>query len=146
MFYDPSISPQIGDVLEFLYPIDNRFEVDPPELEWRQVRINHVQDLTTTPIDAAAVASDSTLRRGRWLVTGLDLERQVIRSFYLDWQHAKSLALALFVDGESVIIGEPSKPTAASRRVLGEACRKYLSSSNQAGEEDRFRLAVLLAS
>ena len=134
--------PKIGQKRVFEYPVINSHG-NITAVETREIIVTEVCDTSKTPIDAAAIAAAPFLRRGRWLVTGWDVRRGGIKSFYWDWQAPRPIKLALFADGESVATGETFPPTLAGCRVLGEICRKYVESQPGGGSASRFKLAAV---
>ncbi len=77
----PLIAP--GSLVEFRYPAANCHGVL-PRWERRRLRIQKVRDIRAEPLDPFTLAVSPALRRGQLLVTGLDLDKQAERSFYLD--------------------------------------------------------------
>lgn len=73
----------VGNVVSFFYPAAN-YEGARPDLEQRQIRITKVRDLRDEPLDLVTMTICPTLRRGTVLVTGLDLQKGVERSFYVE--------------------------------------------------------------
>ena len=72
-----------GRAYRFLYPRHN-FEGVRTGLEERRVLVEQVRDTTTEPLDTETLISNPLLKRGRWLVTGLDLDKDEERSFYVE--------------------------------------------------------------
>ena len=134
--------PKIGQKRIFEYPVINTLG-NLTAVETREIIVTEVCDTSKTPIDAAAIAAKPFLRRGRWLVTGWDVRRGGIRSFYWDWQAPRPVKLALFADDEQVAAGETFPPTLAGCAVLGETCRKYVESQPGGGGASRFKLAAV---
>lgn len=136
--------PKVGQKRVFEYPVQNKLG-EVTAVETREIIVTEVCDTSKTPIDAAAIAAKPLLRRGRWLITGWDVRRGGIRSFYWDWNSPRPIKLALFADGEKVADGETFPPTLAGSAVLGETCRKYVSSQPGGGGASRFKLAAVTA-
>lgn len=76
--------PQVGEVIEFLYPKKNHFGTR-AVLRKRRVKVEAVRDLTEEPLELADIVRRPLVRRGMVLVTGIDQEKKERRSFYLDW-------------------------------------------------------------
>jgi hypothetical protein len=74
----------VGKTISFDYPILNRFG-EPLHTRRRTMTITRIQDTQREPILWEAIEQAPKIRRGRWLVTGLDQELQAERSFYLDY-------------------------------------------------------------
>lgn len=94
-----------GMVLEFEYPTANYFGA---RLRWerRRLRVESVRDLAAAPLDPLTLTIDPQLRRGRWLVTGVDLDRGAERSFYLESMRD------MRSDGPPAAFGEPGHAVA----------------------------------
>lgn len=73
---------QPGRVYCFQYPRHNFHGVS-SGLEVRHVRVTELRDLTVQRLEQASVDVQPLLRRSRWLLTGLDLDKNLERSFYL---------------------------------------------------------------
>lgn len=67
----------------FLYPSIN-FACLPSKLEERRIVVRHVRDTEADPLDGETLDSNPFIKRGRWLVTGLDLDKFEERSFYVE--------------------------------------------------------------
>lgn len=67
----------------FYYPRYNYLGL-PPRLERRRVHVEVLRDLDDNPLDVTTCPRNPLLRRGRWLMTGFDLDREAQRSFYLE--------------------------------------------------------------
>ena len=74
---------QHGHDYSFLYPRHN-FHGVVSRLEPRRIRVESIRDLDADPLDPETSAIQPLVRRSRWLVTGLDLDKQAERSFYVD--------------------------------------------------------------
>jgi hypothetical protein len=72
-----------GQVVTFLYPAAN-YRGACERLEPRRLAVEEVRDLTATPLDPLTFVLDPQLRRGRVLVTGIDLDKCERRSFYME--------------------------------------------------------------
>jgi hypothetical protein len=79
------MKPKLGRkmVISFLYPCANYCGIR-PRLERRRLLVQEVRDVSRSPLDPVTLTREPQLRRGRWLVTGLDLMRGAERSFYLE--------------------------------------------------------------
>lgn len=141
---DSSGIPRVGQKRIFEYPVQNKLgEIE--RVETREIIVTEVCDTSKTPIDAAAIAAKPLIRRGRWLITGWDVRRGGIRSFYWDWNSPRPIKLALLVDGEQVATGDTFPPTLAGAKVLGKVCKKYIASQPGSGGASRFKLAAVTA-
>ena len=74
---------QPGRAYSFRYPRINYTGI-PSYFETRHVLITAVRDLRRQPLDPETRQLNPLLRRGRWLVTGRDLDRGAERSFYAE--------------------------------------------------------------
>lgn len=72
-----------GYAYSFLYPRYNYVGL-PDRTERRRIIVESVRDTKAEPLDAETVSINPSLRRGRWLVTGRDLDHDATRSFYTD--------------------------------------------------------------
>ncbi len=71
-----------GVILWFRYPAAN-YEGAKPRLEWRRLVVEKVEDKEEVPVLPMTIEQDPLLIRGRWLITGTDLEKGE-RSFYFE--------------------------------------------------------------
>ena len=78
-----SLPLRLGCAYSFQYPRYNYLGL-PANVETRRVVIEEIRDTTSQPLDSQTVATNPLLKRGRWLVTGHDLDRDAFRSFYFD--------------------------------------------------------------
>lgn len=74
---------QPGCACSFFYPRHN-FRQSPSRTEERRIRVSAIRDTLIDPLDPATVTLNPHLKRGRWIVTGLDLDKQGERSFYVE--------------------------------------------------------------
>ena len=74
---------QPGRAYSFDYPRYNYRQL-PAKSETRKVLIKTVRDTTAEPIHDETISLNPWLQRGRWLVTGVDLEKDSERSFYFE--------------------------------------------------------------
>ena len=72
-----------GCAYSFLYPAHNFAGILSP-LEPRRLMVTAVRDTQHNPLDVATFNLQPLLKRGRWLVTGIDLDKDEERSFYVD--------------------------------------------------------------
>jgi hypothetical protein len=72
-----------GREVSFFYPRHNFHSVS-SALERRRIRVEFVRDLTVEPLSEEDIERQPLLRRGRWLVTGQDLDKLAERSFYVE--------------------------------------------------------------
>ena len=91
----PSIMPQFGIIpmshrtllpgrsYRFLYPSIN-FGCLPSKLDERRILVRRVRDTASEPLDEETLNSNPFIKRGRWLVTGIDLDKMEERSFYVE--------------------------------------------------------------
>ena len=113
-----------GCAYSFLYPRHNYAGL-PDRSELRRVRVTSIRDTRREPLDSTTVPLNPTLQRGRWLVTGHDLDRDAERSFYVtSMVGARELAgddlEPIQVATTYVVIGNSSRVEHQSER-LGEA-------------------------
>ena len=71
-----------GCAYSFQYPRHN-FHGVLSKLETRRVQIESIRDLQAEPLDVVTFNMQPLLHRGRWLVTGHDLDKDGERSFYV---------------------------------------------------------------
>ena len=74
---------QPGRAYSFDYPRHNYWQL-PTETELRRIIVASIRDILYEPLDRITESLNPQLRRGRWLVTGKDLDKDVERSFYAD--------------------------------------------------------------
>lgn len=74
--------PQPGHAYAFLYPRHN-FHGVLSSLEPRRVRVIEIRDLKDDPLDPETFELQPLVRRDRLLVTGEDLDKNAVRSFYV---------------------------------------------------------------
>ena len=67
----------------FLYPSIN-FACLPSKMDERRIVVFRVRDTESDPLDEETLDSNPFIKRGRWLVTGLDLDKFEERSFYVE--------------------------------------------------------------
>lgn len=72
--------------LHFWYPVRNRFGV-PPEFTQRAIVVTRVDFLADIGIQAEWVKQAPLVRRGSWLITGIDIDLAEERSFYWEAMH-----------------------------------------------------------
>lgn len=78
----------------FEYPRHN-FEGVLSRFEVRRILVTDVRDLVERPLEAETFDLQPLLKRGRYLVTGLDLDRNAERSFYVSsMRHPQELSAA----------------------------------------------------
>ncbi|WP_397570688.1 hypothetical protein [Schlesneria sp. T3-172] len=73
----------VGACIRFEYPAHN-FRNVTSKLEPRRLRITSIRDTAAEPVEEQWVALNPTLLRGRYLVTGEDLDKGEERSFYVE--------------------------------------------------------------
>ena len=89
-----SVLFQPGRTYEFRYPRHNFHGVLSAQ-EPRRVLVTAVRDLVEDPIERETFDLQPLLRRGRYLVTGQDLDKNAERSFYVESiRGARELELA----------------------------------------------------
>jgi hypothetical protein len=72
-----------GRTYRFLYPSIN-FNCLISGLEERRILVERVRDTESEQLDEETLNSNPFIKRGRWLVTGLDLDKNEERSFYVE--------------------------------------------------------------
>jgi len=72
-----------GRAYSFYYPRHN-YAQTPPSTELRRIIVGSVRDTRNQPLDRITESLNPFLLRGRWLVTGLDLDKEQERSFYAE--------------------------------------------------------------
>jgi hypothetical protein len=73
----------VGRAYQFKYPAHNYIGI-PLKLEGRRIRVLSIRDTRRDRLDCDTFEMNPTLKRGRWLITGRDLDRACDRSFYLE--------------------------------------------------------------
>lgn len=106
-------SISVGDVFSFAYPSPNRIGVF-TRLRRRRVVIESIRDTVANPVERWAMELQPDLRRGRFLITGHDLDLHETRSFYLSSARSiKELSIPLF----QLCIYHPLKPRIPLRPI-----------------------------
>ena len=117
-----SIFLEPGRAYSFLYPRHN-YQRLPTKTELRRIVVTSVRDTRRNPLDATTKPKNPHLHRGRWLVTGRDLDKDSDRSFYAESmsniQPLTEDELAPLNDAEYVVIEQTHVVFMAQR--LGEA-------------------------
>ncbi len=72
-----------GRSYRFLYPSIN-FDCLTSGLDERRVVVVRVRDTELEPLVEETLNSNPFIKRGRWLVTGIDLDKMEERSFYVE--------------------------------------------------------------
>jgi hypothetical protein len=74
---------QPGRAYSFEYPRHNYRQL-PSQTELRRIVVAGVRDINGEPLDQSTISLNPFLVRGRWLVTGKDLDKEVERTFYFE--------------------------------------------------------------
>ncbi|WP_010583893.1 SH3 domain-containing protein [Schlesneria paludicola] len=74
---------QPGCAYRFHYPRHNYRHV-PVATEVRRILVESVRDTLYEPIESMTISLNPFLQRGRWLITGTDLDKADRRSFYVE--------------------------------------------------------------
>ncbi len=77
------VSLQPGRAYSLEYPRHNYRQL-PPATESRKIVVTSIRDMLDEPLDQVTETLNPLLKRGRWLVTGMDLDKDVERSFYVE--------------------------------------------------------------
>ena len=92
----PSIMPQFGIIpmshrtllpgrsYRFLYPSINFGCLIMSGMDERRILVGWIRDTDLEPLDEETRNSNPFIKRGRWLVTGIDLDKSEERSFYVE--------------------------------------------------------------
>jgi len=72
-----------GRSYRFLYPSIN-FGCLVSGMDERKILVERVRDTEMEPLDDETLDSNPFIKRGRWLVTGIDLDKMEERSFYVE--------------------------------------------------------------
>ena len=72
-----------GRAYSFLYPRHN-YQQLPEKTELRRIEVVSIRDIHQDPLDPTTLPLNPLLKRGRWLVTGRDLDKDDERSFYVE--------------------------------------------------------------
>jgi hypothetical protein len=76
------VSFSVGMSYAFDYPRANYAGVK-KKFEPRRLQVTEVRDLAQSPLERQTFEEEPLLLRGRWLVTGQDLDKREERSFYV---------------------------------------------------------------
>lgn len=71
-----------GSTADLSYPRRNHVASEPIFIP-RRIEVRRVRDLVTDPLDIAEFLRRPYIRRSRWLVTGVDLDTNDWRQFYI---------------------------------------------------------------
>lgn len=77
------VSLHPGCAYSFEYPRHNYHQL-PVKMEPRKIVVTAIRDTCDEPLDQVTQTLNPLLKRGRWLVTGTDLDKDVERSFYVE--------------------------------------------------------------
>ncbi len=123
---------QLGGLLQFDYPERNLLTLEPT---WRSrtIVVESITDTLREPIDPRAVELEPLLRRGRWLVTGWDVDLEAQRSFYLEAMRGVWTPQWLTLGLYDPMADEPGPlrirgvfaPTVRDRLFLAEVLRRF---------------------
>lgn len=126
------IPVRLGGLLQFEYPERNRVNLRPV---WRSrtIVVESITDTLRDPIDPRAVELEPLTRRGRWLLTGWDVDIGAERSFYVETMRGvwtpQWLSLGLYDptdDGPLPLkICGMFAPTERDRLFLAEVLRRF---------------------
>ena len=72
-----------GRAYSFCYPRHN-YQQLPTKTELRRIEVVSIRDTRRNPLDRSTPSLNPLLKRGRWLVTGRDLDKDAERSFYIE--------------------------------------------------------------
>jgi len=72
-----------GRSYRFLYPSIN-FNCLISGMDERTILVERVRDIELEPLNDETMNSNPYVKRGRWLVTGIDLDKNEERSFYVE--------------------------------------------------------------
>ena len=72
-----------GHSYKFLYPSIN-FKCLISGMDERRLRVDRVRDTEIEPLVEETLYLNPFIKRGRWLVTGIDLDKMEERSFYVE--------------------------------------------------------------
>jgi len=113
--WHPILSPVFIDVgfgLDFWYPTQNRFGI-PIEFTNRTIAVTKVEYLRGRGVPSRWIIQNPLVRRGDWLITGIDVELNAERSFY--WE---IMAHPLVRDA-----GAMKRLVPSVRRKIRDACK-----------------------
>lgn len=79
--HQPFLQP--GRAYSFGYPRHNYRQI-PTTTEQRRIVVVSVRDTRDDPLDHVTETLNPLLKRSRWLVTGMDLDKDLERSFYVE--------------------------------------------------------------
>jgi hypothetical protein len=111
---------QPGRAYSFFYPRHNYRQL-PTTTELRRIEVVSIRDTRRNPLDPTTHPLNPLLKRGRWLVTGRDLDKDAERSFYAEsMTNIRQLAeheLEPLADVEYIVV-EQSHVAFTSRRLI----------------------------
>jgi hypothetical protein len=124
---------QVGKIVEFHYPRTTHvLHVFSCEYRRRRVRITAVRDLVREPLTIAEFLRRPYVLRSRHLITGIDLDRNRERRFYLgctrEYHAPTELRIARYSDGipwPEGIYFRPIQPTLHDRKLLARALETW---------------------
>lgn len=137
-----------GRVNGFFYPTHNRIDL-PLEYVYRKVEVLNVRDMARRPLELREFLANPFVRRGRRLLTGIDLAIGKERSFYLEAMQGEELpALRLGLhdpkDRRGPLSFFPRKfsATVEDRELLEQTILKFLAETPHKWTGNPFRLAI----
>jgi hypothetical protein len=74
---------EVGQIVEFRYPITTHVRIEQPLFEVRSVEVFRVRDLVEHPLTFQEYLRRPFVRRSRWMIGGVDLDSKQFRQFYL---------------------------------------------------------------
>ena len=117
---------QPGRAYSFRYPRHNYRQL-PTTTELRRIEVVSIRDTRRNPLDPSTAPLNPLLKRGRWLVTGRDLDKDAERSFYVEsMSNVQSLSandLEPLAEVEYVVIEQSHVAFKAQRLVEALAFR-----------------------
>jgi hypothetical protein len=99
---------EIGQVVEFRYPVTTHVRFESPLFEVRAVEVFKIRDLVEHPLTFDEYLRRPYVRRSRWMIGGVDLHSKQFRQFYLGCSPEYRAPSQLRIGGYN---GERCRPT-----------------------------------
>lgn len=124
---------QVGKIVEFHYPRTTHVHyVHSCEYRLRRVRITAIRDLVREPLTIDEYLRRPYVLRSRHLITGIDLDRNRERRFYIgcsrEFRAPTELRIATYTDGikwPEGIFFRPIQATLHDRKLLARALEQW---------------------
>lgn len=138
-----------GRVNGFYYPTHNRLDL-PLEFTLRTVEFLSRRDMAREPLELREFLANPYVRRGRYLMTGRDLDLDAERSFYLDAIRGRTpppLRLGLYDPkrkdyGPMAFFPRRFFATVEDRQLLEQTILRFLAETPRKWSGNPHRLAI----